>query len=543
MKKRHTALKNIALLVLLLAGFISCERDFIDIGTGIAGETNFITDNADFDVISYNMPVAPMQTNGLTDYLLGYYKDPAFGAFSANIVAQMTPTAYDPDFGENVVLDSVVLTIPYFNEILETDDDGNSTYRLDSLFGGEPYKLSIYQNNFFLRSFDPNSEFGDAQKYYSDKSLAPGNFISDTELEGTMLYQEPEFVPSPDAIVLTTPELDEDGEPVLDEDGEVVMMETGTITPSLRVHLDNPNDTYWQDLIFAKEGQPELSNENNFVNYFRGLYFKAEPLNGDGNMIMFNLATTNAGIVLYYTSDSEEEPDDNDSEVTTEAGTFEMNFTGNRVNFFNNEFTTIPIGDAVNGDEKLFLKGGQGNMAILNLFNGDEDGNSDQLTQFKSENWLINEAHLVFYVDQSIVNGEEPERIIIYDVENDIPVVDYFFDASGGNAPEFAKLDHLQPLVRVDDEPDGEGIKYEIEITEHIKNIFQQDSTNVKLGLLVTSNVSSITSIDFQDQDMTPNTILSGAVLSPRGTVLFGNNTTDESKKLKLKIFYTEPEN
>ena len=147
MKKRHTALINIALFTLLLVGFISCERDFIDIGTEIVGETNFNTDNADYDVISYNMPVAPMQTNGLTDYLLGYYNDPAYGAFSANVVSQMTPTAYDPDFGENVVLDSVILTIPYFNEILETDDDGNSTYRLDSLFGGEPYKLSIYQNN------------------------------------------------------------------------------------------------------------------------------------------------------------------------------------------------------------------------------------------------------------------------------------------------------------------------------------------------------------------------------------------------------------
>ena len=35
------------------------------------------------------------------------------------------------------------------------------------------------------------------------------------------------------------------------------------------------------------------------------------------------------------------------------------------------------------------------------------------------------------------------------------------------------------------------------------------------------------------------------SILSPQGTVLFGNNTsaTNENKKLYLEIFYTEPNN
>jgi len=68
-----------------------------------------------------------------------------------------------------------------------------------------------------------------------------------------------------------------------------------------------------------------------------------------------------------------------------------------------------------------------------------------------------------------------------------------------------------------------------------------RDSTNVKLGLVVTSNVGSIDQLDLlTDEDII---IPSGTILSPRGTVLFGNNIVDEEKKVKLTIYYTEPDN
>ena len=80
----------------------------------------------------------------------------------------MVPDQYHPDFGENAVLDSVILTIPYFSRGVETSDDDDITYELDSIYGDSPIKISIYRNNFFLRSFDPYGEFDDTQKYYYD---------------------------------------------------------------------------------------------------------------------------------------------------------------------------------------------------------------------------------------------------------------------------------------------------------------------------------------------------------------------------------------
>jgi hypothetical protein len=537
MKKTKFTLLNTAILVLLIFGFVSCEREFTNIGSDIIAENNFETSSEMFTVITYNRPIGAMQTDGFSDNLLGIFNDPAFGSFTANVVSQIAPNqdTYNPDFGENVVLDSVVLTIPYFNNLIETDEDGNNTYTLDSVFGDSPIKLSIYKSNYFLRDFIPDSEINDQLKYFSDYTLSDGTSIDEAStLQGELIYENDDFLPSEEQIILEE----------LDEENEV--FESAKLAPSIRVHLfdpDDPSDTFWQENILDKEGEPELSNQNNFEDHFRGIYFKTEAMGPDGTMMLLNLASTNANITLYYTSELPDDPDSSDTEVATQEGTFVLNFSGTRVNFFNNNYTTIPDGDPINGDEKLFLKGAQGNMAIINLFNGDDEGNSLELEEFRAKNWLINEARLVFYVDQDMVDGEEPERIFIYDVENSNVLLDYLLDSSGGNLPEVAKLDHLPALVREGDEQDGAGIKYKIEITEHINNIFMRDSTNVKLGVAVTSSSTAVENVSLQDENGLVQDIIAGTALSPRGTVLFGNNTANEAKKIQLEIFYTEPDN
>ncbi|MBT8259394.1 MAG: DUF4270 domain-containing protein, partial [Bacteroidia bacterium] len=317
---------------------------------------------------------------------------------------------------------------------------------------------------------------------------------------------------------------------------------TNRLAPGMRFMLDNPNEL-WESLFFEKEGEPELSNESNFLNHFRGLYVKAEAVDENGTLMMLNIGS-NASLTLHYTSESETTPDDGgDSEVTTSPGTVTMSFSGNLVNFVDDTFIDIPDGNQEEGDEQLYLKGIQGNMAVINLFNGDEDGNSPELDDFKSNNWLINQAEIEFYVDQSAVQGEEPDRIYIYNLESNAPLIDYILDQSVSATQINAKIDHLKPLVRVDEAADGEGIKYKIEITEHINNILLRDSTNAKLGLVVSTNVNSIEPLDLQNEVGALSRTVSGYFLSPRGTVLFGNNTSDEDKQVKLKIYYTEPEN
>ena len=526
MKKITTILKNIALTIFILGSLISCNIDFASIDSDVINPDNaknFLTDYEEYPVITYSKDIGPVQTNGLSSNLLGYYYDPVYGTSISNFVSQMNPASFNPTFGENVLLDSVVLTIPYFSKLIEIDADGNSIYALDSIFPKvdyKPIKLSVYKNEYFLRDFDPNSEFNDAQKYFSNGL---------TFSEGELLYPDPNiddtFLPSEKQIILTVIDT------IADE-----MVESGRLAPAIRVKLNNPNDTFWQDLIFNKAGEPELSNQNNFADYFRGVYLKAEATDLNGTMMMLNFASSDANITLYYRSD------------VTNTGKFVLNFGGNQVNLFDNNFTPIPDGDEINGDEKLYLKGGEGSMAIINLFNGDTEGNSTEFEEFKKsykENdiikRLVNEAYLEFYVDQTTLQGQEPDRLYIYDLNNNITLIDYVFDQFVSDTS--TKLGHLVPLQRVDDESNGLGIKYKIRITEHLNNLAFKDSTNVKLGLVVTTNVASINTLELQNSDALLSGIPSGAVLSPRGTVLHGNNTVSEDKKVTFKIYYTEPNN
>ena len=47
---------------------------------------------------------------------------------------------------------------------------------------------------------------------------------------------------------------------------------------------------------------------------------------------------------------------------------------------------------------------------------------------------------------------------------------------------------------------DKNGLMYKIRISEHIKNIIRKDSTNVKLGLVVSSDISNSMNIEVGDK-------------------------------------------
>ncbi len=541
------ALKTLPLLLLMVASFVACEKDFSSLGTEIIGGTNFTTTSEKYPVTAFNKRVDPVRSDGLPVNYLGIYNDPLYGNTSANFISQMGSPTLNPTFGENVALDSVVLTIPYFSTVDGNDEDGNVAYKLDSIFGSSLMKLTGFRNNYFLRDFDPDSGFEDAQQYYSNGATSQTGMINTAELEGDMLFEIPIFGPTNDPIIIFgTPDVETGDRETLRRD-----------PPALRLLLDND---YWKETIIDKQGEPELSNQANFEDYFRGVYFKVEPIAGLGTMMLLDFANAGANITLHYTKDGISE--DTNGDPLREQATYAMTFSGNRVNLLDNTYN-FPLvdGDAVNGDEKLFLKGGEGSTAIVNLFNGDDNGESADFTTFKNafvetdtdgnfvkSKRLVNEANLVFYVDQTLVNGEEPSRVYLYNLNGNVPLIDYFIDPTinNGNAV-VSRTIHLGALQRVDDEPDGEGIRYRVKITEHINNLLLRDSTNVKLGLAISGNINlenSTGQFDIITDDLNVlDKLPVSSIVSPRGTVLFGSNTTDEDKKVQLEIFYTEPNN
>jgi hypothetical protein len=540
------------LYIILISFFIfqSCDKELTSFDSDVINSENaidFSTGELDYSILSKSEIINPVQSNNLPSFLIGKYNHPQFGNSYANFVGQMVPADYNHDFGDNVELDSVILSIPYYSRAIDTDENLDVTYEIDSVYGNNPIKISIYKNNFFLRTFDPFQSFDSSQNYFTNGSLSNNEQIDISQLEGQLLFEIDDFVPNANQINLTA----------VDTSGETYISQK--LAPALRFKLNNPNNNFWETLFFNNEGLPNLSNEPDFKEFFRGLYIKTEGLNSSGSMMLLNLASSNAKLTIHYTSDNEVVNNDTGStdDNLTNQHEYVLNFSGNLVNIFENENLVDVNGtNTVDGNENIYLRGGEGIITTLDLFsgslindNGEEISEFDHFKDFFYDNIsdspkrLINEAYIEFYVNQNFINSDEPERIFIYNYEQNTALIDYFLDQSVSSTTINAKINHLVPLIK-DSLNDNRGIKYKIRITEHLNNLVLKDSSNSKLGLGVMSNISSVQNFTILgDEDSNSNNSLAaGIILSPKGTILHGNLSPEIEKRPRIKIYYTEPE-
>jgi hypothetical protein len=541
---------NFFKILLFIILFTSCEKDFASFDSQVINSDNainFSTSSIEYSLTTRSEMVNPVQTNNLPSFLLGSYNHPQFGKSNSSFVGQMVPSDYNHEFGDNVVLDSVVLTIPYYSRGVDTSEEGDITYEIDSVYGNSPIKISVFRNNFFFRTFDPFSDFDTSQNYFSNGSLSVEEVIDSGQLEGELLFEIDDFIPSAEQINLT--EIDSSGNPYVAQ----------KIAPALRFKLNNPNENFWESNFFENEGNQVLTNEPNFKEFFRGLYIKVESVS-DGTIMLLNFASSNSKLTIHYTSDTTTIGDSDTGsvdEIETNQHEYVMNFSGNLINLFENE-TLVDVGlmDQTNGNENIYLRGGEGIISTLDLFSGTTTGDDgEEISEFDlfkeffydeisdQPIRIINEAYIEFFVNQNFPNDDEPERIYLYNYEQNSALIDYFLDQSVSSLTINAKINHLEPLIR-DSLNDDKGIKYKIRITEHLNNLILRDSTNARLGLGVISDVASVQNFKILgDGSQSENkSLASGVILSPKGTILHGNLALDPEKKPKIKIYYTEPE-
>ena len=540
---------NFTKIIFLTVLLFSCEKEFASFESEVINSENainFSTSTVEYGLTTRSEMVNPVQTNNLPSFLLGSYKHPQYGRSNSSFVGQMVPAEYNHDFGDNVVLDSVILTIPYYSRGVETSEEGDITYEIDSVYGNSPVKISVFKNNFFFRSFDPFSNFDTSQSYFSNGSLSLEEIINIGQLEGDLLFEIDEFTPSAEQINLTA----------LDTLGNSYVSQR--LAPALRFKLNNPNDNFWETIFFENEGNQVLTNEPNFKEFFRGLYIKAES-NSDGSVMLLNFASSNSKLTIHYTSDNTN-VDDTDTgstdNIETNQHEYVMNFSGNLVNLFENEtLIDVDLMDQTNGNENIYVRGGEGIISTLDLFSGTITENGEEIDEFDHFKEffydeisdepirIINEAYIEFFVNQNFSNQDEPERIYIYNYEQNSALIDYFLDQSVSSQTINAKINHLEPLMRDTLSDDNKGVKYKIRITEHLNNLILRDSANAKLGLGVISDVASVQNFKILDGfDSENKKLASGVILSPKGTILHGNLSLNLEKRPKIKIYYTEPD-
>ncbi|CAD0001216.1 DUF4270 domain-containing protein [Flavobacterium salmonis] len=574
------------LLIATVALFYSCDKEFNSIGDDIIGDSNFELEAEDYNVTAYNQKVTPTASNNLPINALGIYDNPVFGLTTANFNTQVALASYGPTLGEGAVIDSVTLNVPYFHHLdpEQTSTTGSTAYILDSIYGPKSglIKLSVYESGIYLNNYNANSY--DISKFYNTdrnddfqaKAQALGVRLNDRttkiEKDGSVsndASENDEFFFNSKEIKETTPKTETAAEVIK------------RIKPEMRLHL---NKAFFKAKIFDAPAS-KLASDDVFKNYFRGLYFKVEKttaINTEGKPISGTMAMmkfSEGKINIFYKAKT---AITTDAETVMESKTLVINLTGNTVSLLKEEsssptsddyYTSAATND-VTPDEKLYLKGGQGSMAVIELFDKTDlgrykddgtwettpNGVYDELDEIRnnvtSKKWLTNEANLIFTIDSqkmaSLIGTDpttaarQPGRIYLYDLTNNTILSDYSADRStslNGDAKKsrtvFNGLLNIDPTTKIG--------TYKIRITNHIRNLIKNtDVTNVKLGLVVTESID-ITASSKLDKtvESTISEIPTASVMSPLGTVLYGGNIPEGApnyaKRVKLKIYYTKP--
>ena len=603
---KKTFLRPILIVGLITIIFASCDKDFNELGTDIVGEDyfGFDVDSTSWTVKAYNQKLGAIASNNLPINPLGFYSNSVFGTTQANFVTQLELSTINPVFNNTdptryedlPVIDSVVLDIPYFKKFVEKNTtSGVSTYTLDSIFGVKPYdqtvstqnskfNLSVYQSNYYLRDLDPAQSLTEQQLFYTDQnSLIDNNKIPVLLNNSTDDRENENFYFDKREHALKTYE----------SDGVTLITPSPRSVPSMRLHLRT--DVFYDKILNAPSGQ--LANNASFKNYFRGIYFKVE--NGNpGNMAMLNFRV--GKITIFYkedqiTPDIATTPAVNEYRKERVSKSFPLSLSGNSISLLQNSNENIDYLNAANSSQEastIYLKGGEGAMAFIDLFGSSDlkgytlnpafnenlaisdenpkyivnetpNGISDEIDEIKVKGWLINEANLTFNIDKSRMRNTnpdldklifEPGRIYLYDLTNKKAIVDYLYDpTSNGLYPKYNKAVFggflannkgiaVKQIRGTDGFITNKGSKYKITITNYVRNLVKNDSTNVRFGLAVTENINSIGLSKLR----TPNTNFDGApsmsVLNQLGTVLYGTSPiVPDNKRLKLKIYYTKP--
>jgi hypothetical protein len=257
----------------------SCDKDYNSIGSDLIGGNHFDFLKYSSEVVSYNQKITAIQSNNQAVNPLGIYEDPDFGTTVANFVTQLSLTTVNPTIGTNPVVESVVLSIPYFIDATQTviNVKGGYDYVLDSIYGdvNAKLKLSVFRSGYYLRNLDPLGGFVGAQKYYTDQNSIFNNAKIDARLNDDVdLKQNDAFFFNKAQDSITT---------VVD----AVTTKTYS-APAMSLKL---NKTYFQNKIVDAVASGKLASNDVFKDYFRGLYFQVEKSGTNAtNLTMLNFA-------------------------------------------------------------------------------------------------------------------------------------------------------------------------------------------------------------------------------------------------------------
>lgn len=251
-------------------------------------------------------------------YLLGAVNDEIAGKTQAGIFSQLIIPTNNINLGDSLVLDSIVLTLRYFNKSVYGDADaptGLTVFELtESMQAGNVY----YSNKQF--GFNP-LPIG----YLTDYYLAPSDSVT--------IFSK-----------LLKDQNDQDS---------LVFVKT---EPHIRIPLSRD----FGNRILSQSGTINLSDNSNFRQYFKGLYIS--PSSSNNGIAYIDMLASRTRLTIYYSQGSRKN-------LTLDLPVSALSAVSN---YFKHDYSNTQVKTSMeqpkpNGQEIVYLKGAAGLGFSLNF--------------------------------------------------------------------------------------------------------------------------------------------------------------------------------
>jgi len=358
---KNNKLKIFCLSILSIIIISACNEEPNEIGLSLQPENEKydIEINDTSTITSYSLIEDSVRTDETSKSLLGSFYDPVFGKTTAGFYTQFHLSSLGINFGDEPVLDSIVLSLAYAGYFGDTTT--TQTLKVYEVTEDINYDTSYYSNN--VLQYDQNNPIANIN-----------------------------FQPRPN---------------------DSVLIDTIKYPPQLNINLSNISPDFGNKILNASED--ELTTNEKFNELLKGIYLCTDPVDviGEGAILSFSLVSQYSKITLYY-SNSENDSLKYTFNIDSYCGRFN-NFNHNNYEDASQEFKNQVIEhDTILGDNIFYLQplgGVKAKISFPFIKNWSE-----------SKNIVINKAQLVFHVneeDLSINNYTPPAKLLLVKINDE----------------------------------------------------------------------------------------------------------------------------
>ena len=361
---------------------VGCNSDADDLGLQFFENNEAQGEQAAYDLVAYNVSnndVVRSDSYSLKKATLGAFNESQFGIQKSAYVTQVRLSKYAPDFGTNPIVDSVVLEIkPEYDATAKTTSTTNITYK------GQAAKQTLTAYSAVKYGNPASAMTINVNEITTNLGSTGTEILSNSSVTGGTLLGTKSFTGNSIAVSINKT-----------SDNTVLL----TKEAGLRIPL---NASYFQTKIADKGGASELSNESNFINYFKGLKISIQE--NDGYLI--NFAPDQVTMTMYYKSGGKS------NTFSFDLGSSNVHFSQisyNRTTIFNNVMAGI---DRTNGDPLLYMQGMGGPGAGIRI---PENAIEALKTLRRDRRAAIVSAKIRLYTDTSVWNNSytKPDNFLV----------------------------------------------------------------------------------------------------------------------------------